>query len=168
MSVMSALAIFSVSQPAGDNIQYPIDVTALAVRPWSAGSYIQAGTLMRPTAAYGGGHGTGFVYQASATGQTGSTEPTWPTTAGGTVTDGSITWTAIVPPAAGADTIAGVAWTQANPPDASLTITGQTSSGVVTSAFVGNGTSGNTYTVLVTVTMASGVKFIVQLVVAVL
>ncbi len=35
----------------------------------------------------------GYVYQANAAGTTGTTEPTWPLTIGGTVTDGSVTWT---------------------------------------------------------------------------
>ena len=36
-----------------------------------------------------------FLFQATAGGTTGSTEPTWPTTLGGTVSDNGITWTAI-------------------------------------------------------------------------
>lgn len=36
---------------------------------------------------------TGFVYVANAAGTTGDTQPTWPTTPGATVVDGSITWT---------------------------------------------------------------------------
>ena len=35
----------------------------------------------------------GYVYQASTAGTTGTTEPTWPSTIGGTVTDGTVTWT---------------------------------------------------------------------------
>lgn len=40
----------------------------------------------------------GHLYRCSATtGNTGSGEPTWPTTAGGTVTDGGVTWTEMTP-----------------------------------------------------------------------
>ena len=37
----------------------------------------------------------GFWYEATVGGTSGLTEPTWPTTIGGTVTDNGITWTAI-------------------------------------------------------------------------
>ncbi|HTI81724.1 MAG TPA: hypothetical protein VL614_14850 [Acetobacteraceae bacterium] len=40
----------------------------------------------------------GHMYRCSAsTGNTGSAEPTWPTTPGGTVTDGGVTWTEMTP-----------------------------------------------------------------------
>lgn len=39
-----------------------------------------------------------LVFKATAAGTSGSTEPTWPTTIGGTVTDGGVTWTAQLDP----------------------------------------------------------------------
>ena len=38
--------------------------------------------------------GNGFEYECTTGGQTSPTEPKWPTTVAGTVTDGSVTWTA--------------------------------------------------------------------------
>jgi prepilin-type N-terminal cleavage/methylation domain-containing protein len=42
----------------------------------------------------------GFIFTCTAAGTKGATEPVWPTTAGNTVLDGSVTWTATAPPAA--------------------------------------------------------------------
>lgn len=39
----------------------------------------------------------GHVYRCSTAGTTGTTEPTWPTTSAGTVTDGGVTWTEMTP-----------------------------------------------------------------------
>lgn len=43
--------------------------------------------------------GTPLVFKATVAGTSGATQPTWPTTAGGTVTDGGVTWTAQGPAA---------------------------------------------------------------------
>lgn len=39
----------------------------------------------------------GHMYRCTTAGTTGSTEPTWPTTSGGTVTDGTAVWTEATP-----------------------------------------------------------------------
>lgn len=52
---------------------------------WDAG----VGSFVRPTV-YNGYH-----YECSASGETGATEPTWPTTEGGTVADGTAEWTCV-------------------------------------------------------------------------
>lgn len=155
----------NVSQFAGQNLPYVIDVGNAAVTGWNAGASIAATSLIRPTNA----NQTGFLYQSGGTaGQTGALEPAWPKIAGGTVIDGSVTWTAVAPPAAGEDHIASATWTQANPPDATLTITGQTTSTLIASAFLGQGTSGNVYTINAVITMVSGTIFRVQIILAIL
>lgn len=53
---------------------------------WQASTSIAVGEYREPTVA------NGRKYYASVAGTTGLTEPTWPTTAAGTVVDGGVTW----------------------------------------------------------------------------
>lgn len=55
---------------------------------WCPGQIYAADVCVLPTRAYSG------LQFSSSGGQSGRREPLWPTTAGATVTDGSITWTA--------------------------------------------------------------------------
>ena len=63
----------------------------MTVAAWTASTAKSAGALVRPTVA----SGNGLVFRTIAAGTTGSTEPIWPTTFGGIVTDGTITWRAV-------------------------------------------------------------------------
>lgn len=54
--------------------------------PWAVSGAYVVGDVRRPTAP------NGRVYQVTVAGTAGGTEPVWPTTAGGTVTDGTVTW----------------------------------------------------------------------------
>ncbi len=54
---------------------------------WAASTAYSLGAAARPTTR------NGFVYEVTTAGTSGSTQPTWPTTAGATVTDGTVTWT---------------------------------------------------------------------------
>lgn len=56
---------------------------------WGSGRVFVAGMVVVPTAA----NLSGFLYQCTTGGTSGSSEPTWPTGAGSTVADGSVTWT---------------------------------------------------------------------------
>ena len=60
---------------------------AKASSAWTASTAITLNEYRRPTVA------NGRRYYASVAGTTGGSEPTWPTTAGGTVVDGGVTWT---------------------------------------------------------------------------
>jgi hypothetical protein len=54
---------------------------------WTANTVYILGNVRRPTV-YNGG----FTYEVLVAGTSGATEPTWPTTIGNTVTDGTVTW----------------------------------------------------------------------------
>lgn len=149
----------NLKQFAGQALPYIIDVSAAAVNAWSANSFIAANALIRPTI----GNETGFLYQnGPENGQTGPLEPAWATT--GTVKDGSLTWAPLTPPAAGEDSISSVTWTQANPPDGTLTITSVSNTTLTATAKLGGGTSGQVYTVIVTITMISGAEYVVKII----
>ena len=62
-----------------------------AVNPdaWSASTSYAIGSAVRPSV-----DRNGFTYQCTTAGTSGASEPVWPTTAGQTVTDGSVVWTA--------------------------------------------------------------------------
>ncbi len=154
----------NVSQFAGQNLPYIIDVGNAAVVGWNAGISIAANALLRPT----NPNQTGFLYKNNGpAGQTGALEPAWSKTVGGTTPDGSLTWTTVAPPAAGEDSILSVTWTQANPPDAALTITLQSFGALTATAYLGAGTSGQIYTINVLVTMVSGAVFRAQIILAI-
>ncbi|MEA3432061.1 MAG: hypothetical protein U9R01_05215 [candidate division WOR-3 bacterium] len=54
---------------------------------WAASTAYSLGDYVRPTTA------NGYVYKCTTAGTSGAAEPTWPTTIGQTVTDGSVVWT---------------------------------------------------------------------------
>jgi hypothetical protein len=65
-----------------------------AERGWAASRAYGAGANVVPTGTF-----ANLAYFASAAGTSGTTEPAWPTTPGATVTDGTLTWTAVaIPP----------------------------------------------------------------------
>ncbi|HEX4439517.1 MAG TPA: putative Ig domain-containing protein [Thermoanaerobaculia bacterium] len=62
---------------------------------WTASTAFAAGVVVRPASGFNSPNGfRGFNFQSSG-GTSGASEPVWPTTIGATVTDGTITWTAI-------------------------------------------------------------------------
>lgn len=62
---------------------------------WAATTAYQLGARRVPTA------GNGFLYRATTAGTSSGSEPSWPTLLGGTVTDGTVTWTCYDMPAVG-------------------------------------------------------------------
>jgi len=55
---------------------------------WIVTTAVAVGQHVAPTTE------NGFYYKATVAGTTGGSEPTWPTVLGGTVVDGTVTWTA--------------------------------------------------------------------------
>jgi hypothetical protein len=163
------------SQRAGGSRLRELDLSMVAVPAWQPDVAIAASGLIRPTNANenedgtngaGVDHSTGYWYKNGLTaGQTGALEPAWPTT--GTVQDGSCTWTPTAPPATGGDTVSSCAWVVSGP-DGALTVTGTTTTQLTASGYFNGGTSGATYTVTATVTMASGSVFVVEFIVTVI
>jgi hypothetical protein len=70
-----ALVFRKVSRIQGDTVRY-----------WALLTAFNSGDLAVPLT------DNGRAYRCIATGTTGATEPTWPTTQGGMVSDGSVTW----------------------------------------------------------------------------
>jgi microcystin-dependent protein len=54
---------------------------------WTEYTIYAAGQYVKATASYN------YVYEVTTAGTSGGTEPTWPTTPGNTVSDGTVTWT---------------------------------------------------------------------------
>lgn len=148
-SVVAPNGTVQLSQLPGTVFQQPIDLSSLAVPAWQASTAVAANALVRPTTP----NQNGFWFRANAAGQTGALEPAWSGT--GTVTDGSLTWTPVIPPASGSDSISSIAVTQESPPDGELNVTAATSGALTGIVTVSGGTAANTYTILVAVTMAS-------------
>ena len=63
----------------------------MAVAAWTASTAFSVGDVRRSTVSYG----TGLWFRCSTAGTSGSSEPTWPTDVGSTLTDGTCVWTAI-------------------------------------------------------------------------
>jgi hypothetical protein len=159
-SVISPFQPVQRTQRAGANRLYEIDLTALTVAEWTHGTWMPANGFVRPTTP------NGYFFGNTTEGQTGNAEPAWTTS--GPVTDGSLTWTPVIPPASGGDTIASVTWIQQNPPDATLTISGKVNTALTASAYIGGGTSGGIYTIIASITMASGAVWPVLIYVTIL
>lgn len=154
------MTVFNRSMVAGERLPFTADISQRVIGEWQPSALYEASTLARPTDA----NETGFWYQNAAEGQSGPVEPSWLTPAGSNTPDGSLNWTALIPPASGEDTIASVIWIQLNPPDGALTISGQTNDALTASAYLGGGTTGKTYTVNAELTMVSGAIYIAQII----
>lgn len=83
-------SVFNASLIDGEALPFEINWTHEFANRWTANSAFAAASCVRPSSV---ALQTGLEYISSG-GQSGPTEPQWPTSLGETVTDGSITWTA--------------------------------------------------------------------------
>lgn len=72
----------------GTEIMFLESVTAQSESTWAATTSYSLDDYAVPTTS------TGLRYKVTTAGTSSGTEPTWPTTVGGTVTDGTVVWTA--------------------------------------------------------------------------
>lgn len=156
---------------SAEPLDYIFDFGLTAVDVWGANAFIQGNELRRPSteneSADGADHSTGYIYQnGSAAGQTGKLEPAWATS--GTITDGSITWTPIVPGGSSEDTLQSVTWTLVSPPDSALTVTNESVGTLTASATLTGGTAGLVYLIEITGVRKSGNGKTLQLYVTIL
>lgn len=100
---------------------------------------------------------TGFAYQATVAGESAGRAPTFPKTLGSTVTDGSITWTAVAPGTNAVDTIASSVWVAVT---TGVTVTSTGNTVEETSCTVAGGTVDQTYRIRNTITTSSGKVYV--------
>lgn len=67
----------------------------LIASTWQATTAYTSGQYVVPTTFASISGSVGRVFKCTTAGTSGGSQPTWPTTAGGTVTDGSVTWTEV-------------------------------------------------------------------------
>ncbi len=90
---MTCLYTIERCKAAGETKPYAFNWTLQLSRRWSANTPFAADVRVRPTTEV---KQTGYEYASSGGQSSGKKEPSWPKVAGGTVRDGSITWTAVV------------------------------------------------------------------------
>lgn len=125
----------------GESMPVAPDFYDMCAVRWSPNEPISANEYVRPQIA------NGFAYQASGAGLTGSNEPRWPKTLGATVTDGSVTWTAV---AAGTNALNAISSPSATvEPSGGMTVTSVSvsESRKILATYVG-GTDGQDYEVI--------------------
>jgi len=82
-------SVFKAALIAGEALPFQINWTHEFSNRWSANNGYAVASRVRPSKPE---LQTGFEYESGG-GQSGPEEPSWPSTAGETVVDGSITWT---------------------------------------------------------------------------
>lgn len=86
---MACKVVGKLCKRADENLPIGIDLTGFCERRWLARKVIAEDETLRPSLL----KQTGYEYVCTVAGQCGVNEPVWARTIGGTVTDGSVTWT---------------------------------------------------------------------------
>lgn len=128
---------------------YAVDFTGYLTR-WR-----QAGTEYALTLRVRVASRPGYEYECTTAGQTGAREPIFPTSVGATVTDGSVTWTCrAVSTSSLKATVSSVDWSA----DSAITISNESLSGQIATAFLAGGVDGTDYPVTVTATLSNAAE----------
>lgn len=131
---------------AGETLPVMLDCFPVCAMFWRGNERVSSAEYVRPSRA------TGFAYQAGAAGTTAGREPLWPKVLGGTVVDGSVTWTAVAASTNGIDPIS--APTAVSDPTG-LTINVSVSESCKLQATYAGGTEGQAYDAVYTFTLDS-------------
>lgn len=141
-------AVWPDIEPGGKETHY-VDFTAKLTRYHQRSTDYALNTVVQPDPP------NGFEYKATA-GRTGTKTFIWPTTVGGTVTDGGVTWTCqAVTTASLVATVSGTpTWTVSS----ALAVTAESISGQIASALIdaASATDGTDEDVVVTATLSDG------------
>lgn len=131
-------------QDPSETLDYSVDFESHCARYREPNTDYSTSTKVRPV------RSTGFQYNASTGGRTGTDEPRWPKTVGGTVVDGSVTWTCEALASSSLQrTVSGTpTWTA----DTGVTVASQSVSGTKGTALLSGGTEGQRYMVRVQAT----------------
>lgn len=96
---------------------------------------------------------TGLQYKATTAGRSATAEPRWPATAAGTVTDGSVVWTAeAITTGSLLRTLSSAAWSA----DTGVTVGSPSTAGTRSTVLISGGTEGQDYDIVCTGTCSDG------------
>jgi hypothetical protein len=163
---MSCVYTIEKCQAAGEKKPYGFNWTLLLANTWIPNTPYATGAKVRPSTEE---KQTGFEYSSSGGQSSGKREPVWPTALGGTVVDGSITWTAA---ALSNDSLLERISTSTWTVDTDLTDSGDASvdspGQQATSVYITGGTPDTTYLVLNEIVTTDGAEYpaIIELTIA--
>jgi len=145
----SSLPYFEFFMRPGDKLDYAFEWANWLASRWLPSYGFAINATIRPRKS------TGYQYTVTTPGLSGNVEPTWPTTLGATVTDGSVVWTCeAVDTQSLATTISTALWSADSP----LTIASSILTGTNSTAYVNvpSNASDGDYYVRNDITLANG------------
>jgi hypothetical protein len=141
-------------QHPGETLDYTADFGAHCARYREPNTDYLQNVIVQPRRA------TGLQYKATTAGRTGTSEPRWPTVAAGTVTDGSVVWTAeAISTGSLVRTLTSAAWTSTT----GITIGAPSTVGTKSTVLISAVTLGQDYDVVCTGTCSDGTYPVISL-----